>query len=49
MLGYPDAVIERLNEEHGVLDLSRCREKPALGERVADPAQSRVRREQSAR
>jgi D-serine deaminase-like pyridoxal phosphate-dependent protein len=34
ILGYPDAVIERLNEEHGVLDLSRCREKPALGERV---------------
>jgi D-serine deaminase-like pyridoxal phosphate-dependent protein len=34
ILGYPDAVIERLNEEHGVLDLSRCREKPGLGERV---------------
>jgi D-serine deaminase-like pyridoxal phosphate-dependent protein len=34
ILGYPDAVIERLNEEHGVIDLSRCREKPALGERV---------------
>lgn len=34
ILGYPDAVIERLNEEHGVLDLSRCREKPALGERI---------------
>jgi D-serine deaminase-like pyridoxal phosphate-dependent protein len=34
ILGYPDAVIERLNEEHGVVDLSRCREKPALGERV---------------
>lgn len=34
ILGYPDAVIERLNEEHGVLDLSLSREKPALGERV---------------
>ncbi len=34
ILGYPDAVIERLNEEHGMLDLSRCREKPALGERI---------------
>ena len=34
ILGYPDAVIERLNEEHGVVDLSRCDAKPALGERV---------------
>ena len=34
ILGYPDAVLERLNEEHGMLDLSRCREKPALGERI---------------
>ena len=34
ILGYPDAVIERLNEEHGVVDLSRCDGKPALGERV---------------
>jgi D-serine deaminase-like pyridoxal phosphate-dependent protein len=34
ILGYPDAVLERLNEEHGVLDLARCREKPALGERI---------------
>ena len=33
ILGYPDAVIERLNEEHGVIDLSRCGTKPALGER----------------
>ncbi len=34
ILGYPDAVLERLNEEHGMLDLARCREKPALGERI---------------
>ena len=34
ILEYPEAVIERLNEEHGVLDLARCREKPALGERI---------------
>ncbi len=34
ILEYPDAVIERLNEEHGVLDLSRCDRKPGLGERV---------------
>ena len=35
ILGYPDAVIERLNEEHGIIDLSRCGAKPALGEQVA--------------
>lgn len=29
---YPDAVIERLNEEHGIIDLSRCTRKPELGE-----------------
>jgi D-serine deaminase-like pyridoxal phosphate-dependent protein len=32
--GYEDAVIERLNEEHGVIDLSRCSKKPQVGERV---------------
>jgi len=32
--GYDDAVIERLNEEHGVIDISRCSRKPQLGERV---------------
>jgi D-serine deaminase-like pyridoxal phosphate-dependent protein len=32
--GYEDAVIERLNEEHGVIDLSRCSRKPQLGERL---------------
>jgi D-serine deaminase-like pyridoxal phosphate-dependent protein len=35
ILGYPDAVIERLNEEHGIIDLSRCGAKPALGEQIA--------------
>ena len=30
-----DAVIERLNEEHGIIDLSRCDTKPALGEQIA--------------
>jgi D-serine deaminase-like pyridoxal phosphate-dependent protein len=34
ILGYPDAVIERLNEEHGVMDISRCGNKPKLGELV---------------
>ena len=34
ILGYEDAVIERLNEEHGVVDLSRCATKPVVGERL---------------
>jgi D-serine deaminase-like pyridoxal phosphate-dependent protein len=34
LVDYRDAVIERLNEEHGVIDLSQCRGKPAVGERV---------------
>ena len=32
--GYESAVIERLNEEHGVIDLSRCNHKPVVGERI---------------
>ena len=35
ILGYEDAVIERLNEEHGIVDLSRCATKPVVGERLA--------------
>lgn len=31
---YPDAVIERLTEEHGMVDLSACDEKPRIGERL---------------
>lgn len=34
VVGYPDAVIYQLNEEHGLIDLSRCAAKPELGERV---------------
>jgi len=34
ILGYENAVIERLNEEHGVVDLSRCSKKPVVGERL---------------
>ena len=34
VLGYPDAVIERLNEEHGIIDISRCAKKPELGEGI---------------
>ncbi|MBB4120271.1 alanine racemase [Martelella radicis] len=31
---YPDAVIERLTEEHGMVDLSACETKPEIGERL---------------
>ena len=34
VLGYEDAVIDRLSEEHGMIDLSRCARRPALGERL---------------
>ncbi|MDR7523305.1 MAG: D-TA family PLP-dependent enzyme [Armatimonadota bacterium] len=32
---YPDAVITRLNEEHGIIDLSACRARPEVGEIVS--------------
>ena len=31
---YPEAIIDRLSEEHGMVDLSACPRRPALGERV---------------
>ncbi|WP_174804114.1 alanine racemase [Martelella limonii] len=31
---YPDAVIDRLSEEHGMVDLSKCDRKPEIGERL---------------
>ena len=34
ILGYPDAVIRSLSEEHGVVDLSASARKPAIGERL---------------
>ena len=34
ILEYPEALITSLSEEHGVVDFSRCRERPAVGERV---------------
>ncbi|HLH50631.1 MAG TPA: D-TA family PLP-dependent enzyme [Roseiarcus sp.] len=34
VLGYPDAVIRSLSEEHGVVDLSASARKPAIGERL---------------
>jgi D-serine deaminase-like pyridoxal phosphate-dependent protein len=32
VIGYPEAVIRSLSEEHGTVDLSLCCDKPALGE-----------------
>ncbi|WP_131195661.1 D-TA family PLP-dependent enzyme [Lichenihabitans psoromatis] len=34
VVGYPDAVVRSLSEEHGIVDLSACAAKPALGERL---------------
>ncbi|MBZ0294356.1 MAG: alanine racemase [Anaerolineae bacterium] len=34
ILDYPDAILYNLNEEHAFVDLSRCDEKPVIGERV---------------
>ena len=31
---YPDAVITLLNEEHAIVDVSACRRRPAIGDRV---------------
>ncbi len=31
---YPEAVITALNEEHGMVDLSKCTGKPVVGEKV---------------
>ncbi len=32
ILEYPEAVIYKLNEEHGIIDLSACNKKPKIGE-----------------
>jgi D-serine deaminase-like pyridoxal phosphate-dependent protein len=34
ILDYPDAVIASLSEEHAIVDLSRCRERPSVGDVV---------------
>ncbi|MDQ0471765.1 D-TA family PLP-dependent enzyme [Labrys wisconsinensis] len=34
VLGYPEAVITGLSEEHGTIDLSACPARPAIGERL---------------
>ncbi|CAN7730851.1 D-TA family PLP-dependent enzyme [Phyllobacterium sp. LjRoot231] len=34
IIGYPDAVITSLSEEHGTIDLSACADKPQIGDRL---------------
>jgi len=34
LLEYPEAAVVNLSEEHGVVDLSACRERPAVGDVV---------------
>jgi D-serine deaminase-like pyridoxal phosphate-dependent protein len=34
ILEYPDAVIPSLSEEHAIVDLARCRERPSVGDVV---------------
>lgn len=34
IIAYPDAVVTALSEEHGVVDLAACAEKPRIGEVV---------------
>ena len=35
VIEYPDAVIYQVNEEHGYLDISKCGDRPTVGERIA--------------
>lgn len=34
VVGYPEAKITALSEEHGVIDLSACTERPVIGEKI---------------
>lgn len=34
ILEYPEAVIAQLSEEHGVVDVSACAQRPSIGDRV---------------
>jgi len=34
VVGYPDAVITALSEEHAIVDVSACTNRPSIGERV---------------
>jgi D-serine deaminase-like pyridoxal phosphate-dependent protein len=35
VMEYPEAAIVHLSEEHGVVDLAACRERPAVGDVVS--------------
>jgi D-serine deaminase-like pyridoxal phosphate-dependent protein len=35
LMEYPEAVVTGLSEEHGIVDLSACRERPAIGDVVS--------------
>ena len=35
LMEYPDALVTGLSEEHGIVDLSACREKPKVGDVVS--------------
>ena len=34
VLGYPEAIVRSLSEEHGIIDLSACEKRPKIGERL---------------
>lgn len=34
IVGYPEAVITSLSEEHGAIDLTACKDKPQIGDRL---------------
>lgn len=34
IVGYPDAVVTSLSEEHGTIDFSACEDKPQIGDRL---------------
>jgi D-serine deaminase-like pyridoxal phosphate-dependent protein len=35
LVEYPEAQVVRLNEEHGIVDVSRCARRPRVGDRVS--------------
>jgi len=34
VVGYPEAIIKALSEEHGVIDISACNDFPAIGDKI---------------
>ena len=35
LVEHPEAHVERLNEEHGIVDVSACESRPRIGDRVS--------------